>query len=710
MLDRDTVYNISNQWEQAPFHGLCRFLAANEDQAAIIEIPSSEKNPMTAKTYRGPVIVSLTELVHQIRINNVTKADYDHPEVGTDGLSDSCRRIWEARKRIIANIPQSDEILFDQQVMLKWIQTQAKEHAHSERNLRRILYGYLAGGRTPLALVPSYRNCGGNEQRPGTARRGKKSSSGRTKFKLTRPEIKDLNRKGINKYLLHQKASLRHAYVQSLKEFFRRPDTDPAATRLEDILISEERRPSLGQFCYEYKRMINEGLVRRHIPGYARPREVEHERRGKATDHVPGPGFRFEIDATKLQIQLVSQYDRTKLIGAPSLYILVDVWSSAIVGYCLSIENFSWTMAAAALRNAFEEKISIFRRLTLPYTDKDWPCHHLPTFLTADRAELVSNKSGNVPKIGINVQICPPYRGDMKGTIEEKFNEIKNKRGVKLAGEYPKFRVRGEKDGKDDAVLTLFELEQILVEIILDLNSQAVHHARIPSEMVARGETDVSRIGLYTWGIEHKPGYTRTMTEQEVLYGLLTPGWGFVSREGIKFNRNLYRLQPGLPRALLGRSNTSMKVEVRLNEHDVSFIYFNNRLTNKWEQATSAYVNKPISAYEFDNYLEMKAALIDASSLEREHQKAERNRKIRKIQKDAITATANARMGTKTRKGKEAIRENRIIEKLVMRQQVETEPIDTAPQKTIADTSTRNDQSVKNPSVAEISARLWGKR
>ena len=70
---------------------------------------------------------------------------------------------------------------------------------------------------------------------------------------------------------------------------------------------------------------------------------------GSSRDQVPGPGFIYEIDSTKLQIYIVSRFGRRRIVGQPTLYLLVDVWSGCIVGFALSLNSPSYDLAASAL-------------------------------------------------------------------------------------------------------------------------------------------------------------------------------------------------------------------------------------------------------------------------------------------------------------------------------------------------------------------------
>ncbi len=56
---------------------------------------------------------------------------------------------------------------------------------------------------------------------------------------------------------------------------------------------------------------------------------------------------------------------------------------------------------------------------------EEWPCMHLPTALVADRGEIESHAADCLAReLGIRIENTPPYRGDLKGIIEQHFRLI----------------------------------------------------------------------------------------------------------------------------------------------------------------------------------------------------------------------------------------------------------------------------------------------
>ncbi len=53
---------------------------------------------------------------------------------------------------------------------------------------------------------------------------------------------------------------------------------------------------------------------------------------------MAGPGSRYEIDATIADVYLLSA-DRQRVIGRPTLYVVVDVFSRMVAGFYIGLET-----------------------------------------------------------------------------------------------------------------------------------------------------------------------------------------------------------------------------------------------------------------------------------------------------------------------------------------------------------------------------------
>ncbi|KFE52171.1 hypothetical protein [Pseudomonas syringae] len=442
---------------------------------------------------------------------------------------------------------------------------------------------WLQAGRNPVVVVRKFLERKSDlapKKQPTGAKRGAKPFDTTLNSGVASHEVEHQITRAYYSYVGTGEMSLRDAYHEMLLTQYKLPPealSDVSSGLFVDPAIAKKyRTPSLRQFTYRC----------RVLRDASKCQEVETPRgsRGKSTDNVPGPGF-YEIDATHFQIQLISRLTRNKLVGRPTVYLIVDTYDGMVTGYAVSLENPSWAVAALALYNCFCDKSQVFERLGLPYSSQDWPCHHLPNLLRADRAELVSNMGHRFATSGIRVEITPSMTPIAKGTVEGKNAEIKNNKTGRfnLPGRFSKKRQRRESDGKKDAALDILQFERILVEIIMDLNGSPVEPRRIPVDALHEGAKIASRAGLHSWALKNRAGFTRSMGENFVYEYLLTGGTGTIHPLGIQWQGELYRSERLRELGLLSAAvRKPIKVPLSYNPLLASEIYFFDTVEKKW--------------------------------------------------------------------------------------------------------------------------------
>lgn len=127
------------------------------------------------------------------------------------------------------------------------------------------------------------------------------------------------------------------------------------------------------------------------------------------TAEVYGPGAQFQIDSTIADVYLVSHFNRLRIVGRPTIYIVSDTFSRQIVGVHISYAPPSREGAALALQSVATPKVALCHEYGIEISEADWPAHHLPRQLLADRgSEFTSIKAweGVVPQAGFAFPIC----------------------------------------------------------------------------------------------------------------------------------------------------------------------------------------------------------------------------------------------------------------------------------------------------------------
>ncbi len=608
-------------------------------------------------------------------IHRIEEFDTNLP-LSKDELSEKKKTWLEGVSKQMQSTMGDQNMVMDASYRNREFERIAKRDSVSARSVMRHYYNYLWGGMVEMAFLRPQRANGLaiRPQNAGTKKRGPKPRNTNTEDKGSAhiSEVRDQLIAGARKFYLSGKFTEKEAFVLTKKKFF---SNGKKATRvsgnkveLQELLLPPIKLPSQRQFHYIIGLLKKSEGDREKKPRDAKPRRTRTVRRGKARANVPGPGYRYEIDATRIQIRIVSKYNPAQLVREATLYIIIDVWSGAIVGYSLSLEPACWFLAAKALHNCFTPKSKVFERLNLSYSDDDWVSRHLPTKLAADRAEFVSNKSGVVPEIGIEIEIMPPMRPDRKGSVEGKIEDIKHGDNFYLKpGKHKKNPGRREKDGKKEAAFNLEELEQLIVEMILDLNNEPVPVANMPAEAVKAGIDAITYGGLFAWGLKHRTGFTRVLSNKVAENELMLREKGSITPRGIWFKKQNYTCDKLIESGLLARAAAkgNFLIDIRYDDLVGDRIRYMDPIKREW---TDALNDNPEVRRLHSAFWEIEQHLFKAEGL---HTKAKENNisnkheKAPAINRRARAATARAKdaKGTnKQSKTKQAINQNTAVE------------------------------------------------
>lgn len=256
--------------------------------------------------------------------------------------------------------------------------------------------------------------------------------------------------------------------------------------------------------------------------------------RGKAYDSVAGPGHAYAIDATVGDIHLRSSANPAWPIGRPIVYLVVDIWSTAIVGFYVCLSGPSWEMAKLALFSTCCEPRLMADLWGLEYIEVLNPSPTLPFQVWTDRGEYVSaGARGTCLYLGINFAVDPPYRPDMKGLVEVLHRIAKDKQYSFLPGAINARREEIEnRPSAKESALTLREYVQYLHGIFCQYNLFADRSYRLTMEMMGAG-VEPNPAGLWRFGHEVGIGYRKSISQDKLITGLLKRGSAVARRDGI---------------------------------------------------------------------------------------------------------------------------------------------------------------------------------
>lgn len=257
---------------------------------------------------------------------------------------------------------------------------------------------------------------------------------------------------------------------------------------------------------------------------------------------VPGPGHTWAIDSTIGDIYLRSSLDRSWIVGRPVVYVIVDVWSTAVVGFYVCLTGPSWNTAKISLFNAAADPALIGELWNYrPMMALD-PAPTLCAWLMTDRGEYLSaGHRLTARQLKFNTSYAPPYRGDLKGLVEVLHRIAKDQVYPFTPGamDFRREEMELRKVDPADAVLTVQDFTQVLYEVFDEYNLSADRSKRVDVHMSAAGVLP-SPAGLWRYGHLMGVGHRHAVHFDDLVAALLPNEKAWVARDGVHFLGNDY--------------------------------------------------------------------------------------------------------------------------------------------------------------------------
>ncbi|WP_019602988.1 DDE-type integrase/transposase/recombinase [Teredinibacter turnerae] len=499
-----------------------------------------------------PALVHLEVLEQLVRDERLARVDDPYSNLLLETPEKGSKAYQKRQKSmgIIASIV-ADAGCYEPKERAKRIELVVEKENSHKTSIYRLLRRYWERGQIPNAFLPDYKNSGGKgKKRVNAASKGigrpRIYSEGSTA--TVSSEVESLFRTCIEKHLLTEKTrtiTAAHGKFQNLYlQYF--PE------------VSEQNIPTRRQFEYFYKREYNDVA---RIMAQSRFSDYQKDIRpilGTATENALGPGSRYEIDATIADIYLVADHDRTKIIGRPTVYMVIDVFSRLIAGFYVGMDAPSYVTAMQAVIHAFSDKVEYCKKLGTEIRSEDWPSIGLPDCLLADRGELMSHQADNLVSLfNVNLEIAPPYRGDAKGIVERNFRTIQAVFKPYAPGvvQGNKIKKHGDRDYRLDAKLSLTDFREIILNQVL-LHNQAHVMKKYDRADDMPNDLPPIPIELWRWGLQSRAGRLRTVDSDRLKINLLPRMKVSISEHGVKMFGIYYTCQEILKRGWLHRNSS----------------------------------------------------------------------------------------------------------------------------------------------------------
>lgn len=469
-----------------------------------------------------------------IRFEDASPFNCTYPACATERQTQRALDRLALLQPMVVRVPA----IFDDRTRRAMIATAAEQSGLCAKTIKSSLHQFWRGGMSLAALMPNFQNCGApGRSKPRTVPMGRLPLAGLARAPALSDEMIAAFERCTDRYY----RANRHI---SLSETFRLVK-DQLATRCEidgdtgqpfTYLVDDSAvLPTERQFRYWYHKQS-----RAISDDKARSGEVRHEMRARARLSYAAAdneniGGRFIIDATKLDVNLVSRKDSWQFLGTPMLYIVVDELTGMLVGFSVSLENASWQAAGAALINCVQDKAGFCAEQGIEIDDADWPCSgSMPLRILFDRGEGRGNLASDfIRKSGLIVENTSPYRADLKGICEQRFHLINSALRKFVDGARDKTSGdRGEPDPRLDAILDLDALTQVLIHCIIYLNSVERPAFRQPEAMIVDG-VPPSPLAMWNWCVERGRSALRRFDPDELAVALLPTAGGRITSQGV---------------------------------------------------------------------------------------------------------------------------------------------------------------------------------
>ncbi len=393
----------------------------------------------------------------------------------------------------------------------------------------------------------------------------------------------------LNKYFYSQlKNTLKDTYTLMLKERY----TDNTGQLTDDC-------PPFHRFRYYYQK--NKKLQKYYI---SRNGMSEYQRNHRPLikegirEYVTGVGTGL-IDSTICDIYLVNE--EGQLIGRPILTACVDAYSSLCLGYSLSWEGGVYSLKLL-MENIITNKSEYCKSFGILIDDVDWNADKLPaTFITDKGKEYTAYIFEQLTELGVQIINLPPYRPDLKGTVEKFFDVIQKLYKPRLKGKgiiEPDFRERGATDYRKQACLTLRDFETILINCIIYYNSKRIiKDFPFTEEMIS---SDIKPYANHIWncGIKQMGANLISISPETLKLTLLPRAEGVFSRKGLTVNKLRYYAEGFTEKYLKGDTCT-----IAYNPDNISYVW----LIDDGSYIPFSLIDKRYSDYTVEDILSQKA-------------------------------------------------------------------------------------------------------
>jgi len=606
--------NIS---DQSPLQGFFRVLQIllSDDVVVLIEIPNGPRQNEGAKQknyyVKGFVTKRLSDLNSWETQKLICETSIDHSPIWS--MSDEAIRLeyppgknssesqmiqdrdrkWELISPIIDDY--ANGVLTDFMELKVRAGLRAVEARVSKGQMLDVIHRYFAYGCIKNALLSNYAACGAPAApRIATSKKvGRKNAAalmgnvaleGKILTEEDRQNLKDGWR-----MFVRPGTKVEDAFWATTSAFYNTGYSLKNGYYTADLL-NAELRPTLREFRYHGPLKEDDGAATRRIMGEGEWLKNHRELIGSARDGVIAFGQACSIDASPIDVNLVTCFDPLRPIGVGRAIVVTDIGFDLVVGWHVAIGGVGADDANMAILCAALDKTDELARYGLAdLPSEDFP-YVFSSRILSDNGELrcIKGIDENVRKLGSRIEFIKSGRPDLNSVSESGHHSRNAGLNHHLIGTTKgKQRKRGQPLAISKALLNHYQYMRLLILWIHWRNTkQKVPHL-LTTEM-RRDNVEPTRIEMYRWA--QQKGYVAGKPIDSVLLKshLLTTYTASIRRNGLILHRankggsvellskvvfnDSYLATSGLIRSAL--NGGKKHIEVKVKPDDLSQIYF----------------------------------------------------------------------------------------------------------------------------------------
>lgn len=580
------------------------------DQEWLTACVLESKNAIIIKQLR------FKEVVDDIMIDIMRVEHTPFKTVAIDKLSDAARKKYDKCIEVLKDFdtafgPAYMEVT-DTSFKEKRMQIMAS-HELSKSFFWRLVRRYLQSGLDVSSVIDG--RCTRKNLSPE-----KKSMMGRpscTHEPIDRSLINEAFSFGLRNFLSGRSITRRNAFTNMNLLYFSTSMVDTSGS-VHPVLLPQVKRPTLSEFYYYVNAHAAKEQIDRCKIGARKVRNDKRILRSDTFYGVSRPGEVVEVDEEEADIFLVSNRDPNLVVGRPIVYIMMDVFSRAIVAIAIGFENNSLAGFTSLLINLSDDKQKYCGEYGYTIESSCWPSNFYPSTIRVDRgAEYRSNGIKTIlNSLGIELQLVPPGTGSMKGNVEQWFNRI----NIHLA---PFVENNGliekthESGHKKTASMNIWDFTKLLLGFVFEHNSHYMDNYPLSDGMI-REQLMPCPYKIWEYGCQESGSPRPITNKNQFLFSLMTPIAAKVSREGIIWN-GLHYVAPNCSdndkeMYEAGKHRVPL-IDIRMDPRNICALYRIKKdkleicVLNPLKKENEPYINRDITLQEYEKILELKKAM-----------------------------------------------------------------------------------------------------